>query len=54
MKSFCVKEKKQTECVELSGTFLAKNGRKMWFCHCASCGIKKTRFVKMQAKPSGN
>ena len=48
MKSYCVKEKKQTECVEPSGFQTAKNGRKMWFCHCASCGIKKTRFVKMQ------
>ena len=45
MKSYCVKEKKQTECVKPTGFQTAKNGRKMWFCHCASCGIKKTRFV---------
>ena len=46
MKSYCVKEKKQTECVEPSGFQTAKNGRKMFWCTCASCGIKKTRFVK--------
>ena len=47
MKSYCVKEKRQTECVETSGYMTAKNGRKMFWCTCASCGIKKTRFVKM-------
>ena len=46
MKSYCVKEKKQTECVQPSGYMTAKNGRKMFWCTCASCGIKKTRFVK--------
>ena len=44
-KSYCVKQKKQTECVEPSGTMIAKNGRPMFFCHCAECGQKKTRFV---------
>ena len=52
MKSYCVKEKKQTECVEPSGYMTAKNGRKMFWCTCASCGIKKTRFVKQSGKLS--
>ena len=47
VKSYCVKQKKkQTECVEPSGTKTAKNGRLMFFCTCAECGIKKTRFIK--------
>ena len=46
MKSYCVKQKKQTECVEPSGTAVAKNGRKYFWCTCAECGIKKTKFVK--------
>ena len=53
MKSYCVKQKKQTECVEPSGYKTAKNGRVMFFCTCAECGIKKTKFVKQTAK-SGN
>ena len=43
MKSYCVKQKKQTECVEPSGL-----GRLMFYCTCAECGIKKTKFVKNQ------
>ena len=31
MKSYCVKQKKQTECVEPSGYKKAKNGRLMFF-----------------------
>ena len=46
METYCVKEKKKTACVEPSGYKTAKNGRKMFWCTCASCGIKKTRFVK--------
>ena len=53
VKSYCVKpeayqvkHKKQTECVEPSGYKKAKNGRLMFFCTCAECGIKKTKFVK--------
>ena len=48
MKSYCVKEKTQTECREPSGYKTAKNGRLMFWCTCASCGIKKTRFVSKQ------
>ena len=46
VKSYCVKQKKQTECVEPSGYKQTKNGRLMFFCTCAECGIKKTKFVK--------
>ena len=50
MKTYCVKEKKQTECVEPSGYKTTKNRRLMFWCTCASCGIKKTRFVSKQKK----
>ena len=48
VKSYCVKQKKETECVEPSGFKQAKNGRLMFFCTCAECGITKTKFVKNQ------
>ena len=49
MKSYCVKQKKkETECVKPSGYKKAKNERLMFWCTCAECGIKKTRFVKNQ------
>ena len=41
MESYCVKQKKYTQCVEPSGTKTAKNGRLMFWCTCAECGIKK-------------
>ena len=47
LKSYFVKEKKQTECVTRSETYVkTKNGRTMMKCKCASCGITKTKFVK--------
>ena len=46
VKSYCVKQKKQTECVEPSGYKTAKNGRLMFWCTCAECGIKKAKFVR--------
>ena len=46
METYCVKEKKKTKCVEPSGFKTAKNGRQMAWCTCASCGIKKYRFIK--------
>ena len=52
MESYCVKEKRITKCVEPSGYMAAKNGRRMFFCHCASCGIKKTKFVKDPNNPA--
>ena len=49
MKSYCVKQKKQTECVPGSErTVKAKNGRTLMKCKCAECGITKTRFIKSQ------
>ena len=46
VKSYCVKQRKQTECIQPSGYKKAKNGRLMFFCTCAECGITKTKFVK--------
>ena len=46
VKSYCVKQKKQTECVEPSGYKTTKNGRLMFWCTCVECGIKKFKFVK--------
>ena len=47
MKTYCVKEKKNTECVSSSEKYeKAKNGRLMLKCRCASCGITKCRFVR--------
>ena len=47
VKSYCVKEKRITDCVPGSERFVrAKNGRLMMKCQCASCGITKTKFVK--------
>ena len=47
MKSYCVKQRKQTECLPGSETYaIARNGRRMMKCKCAECGITKTRFVK--------
>ena len=47
VKSYCVKQKKQTECVPGSERYVkTKNGRTMMKCTCAECGITKTKFVK--------
>ena len=47
MKSYCVKQRKQTECLPGSETYaMARNGHRMMKCKCAECGITKTRFVK--------
>lgn len=51
MTSYCVKQKKQTECVSGSEKIVtAKNGRKMMQCICAECGITKTKFIKGNKK----
>jgi len=48
-KSYCIREKKQTENVPGSESFQrAKNGRLMLKSKCASCSITKTIFVKNQ------
>ena len=46
VKSYGVKQKKQTECVEPSGYKTAKNVRLMIWSTYAECGIKKFKFVK--------
>ena len=47
VKSYCVKQKKQTDCVPGSGRLVkANNGRMMMKCICAECGITETKFVK--------
>ena len=49
VKSYCVRQKKQTECVKGSEQYVkAKNGRLMLKCKCSECGITKTRLVKQQ------
>ena len=49
MKSYCVKQKKVTECVPGSERHeKAKNGRLMLKCVCVECRIIKTKFVKSQ------
>ena len=54
VKSYCVKEKKQTEYVPGSERYVkTKNGRTMMKCTCASCGITKTKFVKNNKTKSG-
>ena len=46
MLTYCVKQRRQTECVPGSETFLVtKNGRKAMKCQCAECGITKFRFL---------
>ena len=50
VKSYCVKQKKQTECAPGSERYVkTKNGRTMMKCTCAECGITKTKFVKSQS-----
>ena len=53
VKSYCVKQKKITECIpwpDSARLVQLKNGRFMMKCKCAECGITKTKFVKQ----SGN
>ena len=46
MLTYCVKQRKKTECVPGSETFLVtKNGRNAMKCQCAECGITKFRFL---------
>ena len=49
MKSYCVKQKKQTECVQGSEQYVkTKNGRNAMKCKCAECGITKFRLLREQ------
>ena len=54
MKSYCVKQRKQTECVPGSEQYVqTKHGRNAMKCKCAKCAITKFRFVKGGAKGKG-
>jgi len=47
MLSYCVKERKMTECISSSEVIVKlKNGRSMMKCICQECGITKTKFIK--------
>ena len=47
MKTFCVKQRKMTDCVSGSEQYVkTKNGRNAMKCKCSVCGITKFRFVK--------
>ena len=49
MRSYCVKQKKVTECVPASERYVrAKNGRIIMKCASSECGITKTKLVKNQ------
>ena len=46
VKSYCLRQRKQTECVPGSEKIIrAKNGRLMMECVCEECGLVKARFV---------
>ena len=49
VKSYCVKEKKQTNSVPGSEHYVkTKNNRLMLKSICAECGVTKTKFVKQK------
>ena len=46
MKSYCVKQRKQTNCVPGTEQYVkTKNGRNAMKCKCSECGIIKFRFI---------
>ena len=55
MLSYCVKQKKMTNCVAGSEQYiLTKNGRAGMKCICSECGAKKFRFIsKAEVQGSG-
>ena len=54
MKSYCVKQRRQTECQPGSEQYVVtKNGRNAMKCKCAECGATKFRFVKGSTKGKG-
>ena len=47
MQSYCVKQRKVTECVPGSEQYIkTKNDRNAMKCKCSECGITKFKFVK--------
>ena len=54
MKSYCVKQRKQTECVPGSEQYVTtRNGRNAMKCKCLECGATKFRFIKGTAGKKG-
>ena len=54
MRSYCVKQKKQTECQPGSEQYVVtKNGRNAMKCKCSECEITKFRFIKGTAAKKG-
>ena len=55
MKSYCVKQRKVTDCLPGSEQYVkTKNGRNAMKCKCVECGITKFRFVsKAEMQGSG-
>ena len=46
MLSYCVKQRKQTDCVPGSEQYVqTKNGKNAMKCKCVECGITKFRFL---------
>lgn len=52
MKSYIIKQKKCTDCVQPNGTKTTKNGKNI-FCTCADCRKRKTTFAKTSGSASG-
>ena len=52
MKSYCVKDRKQTECVEPSGYMTAKNGRLMVFAIALNVVLKKLNLSRTRETSS--
>ena len=47
--TYCVKQKKKTQCLPGSETFVVtKNGRNAMKCKCAECGITKFKFLSQK------
>ena len=55
MLTYCVKQRKKTQCISGSETYvMTKNGRPAMKCKCSECGIIKFRFIsKGEMKGSG-
>ena len=49
--SYCIKDKRNTPCVDPMGYQKDKRGRTQFYCKCGVCGIKKVRYVKMTGVP---
>ena len=55
MLTYCVKQRKKTQCISGSETYvMTKNGRPAMKCKCSECGITKFRFMsKGEMKGAG-